>query len=542
MVKSNKYADDKKVLLSVRNLKKYFPVSKKSILQRENLYVHANENITLDIYEGETFGLVGESGCGKSTFGRTLIQLYEQTEGSTLFYGETIAEMAPKYVSTVIKNIEKLFPEYQKAEQELAQLKSEAKTKTGIERAALDEKVMVKNREIENKYLNLARIAGGLLTHADLNKVSSELMNSFNRRVEIAKIRRELVSLETEKTDKSYTSSEQKTKEADQKIADLKKQIAEQEKIADQEDLKVEALRNECRHNPEFDKYENLRDNGVDLSLLTKEEMRVLRKDMQIIFQDPYSSLDTRMTVGQIIGEGVLAHGIFKNRRVDGYNEYIQDVMEKCGLDPYFIHRYPHQFSGGQRQRIGIARALALNPRFIVCDEAVSALDVSIQSQIINLLQDLAIDNDLTYLFITHDLSVVKYISDRIGVMYLGEIVEMATTDRLFDNPLHPYTSALIEAIPRTDVPGDQELSILEGDIPSAVKPPTGCRFHTRCKYVTERCVNFQPEFKEIEPDHFVACHLMDMSEEEKAEALALNENKHQKQLAELQKIADHEH
>ena len=187
----------------------------------------------------------------------------------------------------------------------------------------------------------------------------------------------------------------------------------------------------------------------------------------------------------------------------------ILKVMDDCGLAPYFVHRYPHQFSGGQRQRIGIARSLATDPKFVVCDEAVSALDVSIQSQIINLLSDLKDQQHLTYLFITHDLSVVKYISDRIGVMYLGNMVELAESQEIFDHPLHPYTEALLGAIPTTDVDQSRELQVLEGDIPSPVNPPSGCKFHTRCKYCTEICEKVAPEWQEVRPDHFIACHHM---------------------------------
>ena len=242
--------------------------------------------------------------------------------------------------------------------------------------------------------------------------------------------------------------------------------------------------------------------------------------------------------VGNIIGEGVLGHELFKSRKDPGYNDYIRETMDKCGLAPYFLHRYPHQFSGGQRQRIGIARALALKPSFIVCDEAVSALDVSIQSQIINLLQDLKEENNLTYLFITHDLSVVKYISDRIGVMYLGVLVELAATEQIFDNPLHPYTDALLQAIPRTDVDQGQELQVIEGDIPSAVHPPKGCRFHTRCKYAMDICKEYVPELKDYGQGHYVACHLMVVSEEEKQKAYEKNQALKDKQEAELEEMS----
>ena len=326
--------ETRKVLLRVRDVKQYFPV-KKTKLREKQRYVRANDGISLDIYAGETLGLVGESGCGKSTLGRTLLQLYPQTDGQVLYY------------------------------------------KDGKE---------------------------------------------------------------------------------------------------------------------------------IDLKSLSKEEMRVLRKDLQLIFQDPYSSLNPRMTVGQIIGEGLVSHGVFK-RGDPAMRDYIFKVMENCGLATYMFGRYPHQFSGGQRQRIGIARSLALNPSFVVCDEAVSALDVSIQSQILNLLSDLKEQQNLTYLFITHDLSVVKYISDRIGVMYLGNMVELAPTEELFANTLHPYTEALLSAIPVVDENDKRERILLEGDIPSPVNPPSGCKFHTRCRYCQQKCKEEVPQWTDVGNDHYVACH-----------------------------------
>ena len=247
-------------------------------------------------------------------------------------------------------------------------------------------------------------------------------------------------------------------------------------------------------------------DEVIDLKKQSAEQMRVLRKDLQLIFQDPYSSLNPRMTVGQIIGEGLTSHGIYK-RGDPAMRDYIFKVMEDCGLATYMFGRYPHQFSGGQRQRIGIARSLALKPRFVVCDEAVSALDVSIQSQILNLLSDLKEKQKLTYLFITHDLSVVKYISDRIGVMYLGNMVELAPTEELFNNTMHPYTEALLSAIPVVDEEDKRERILLEGDIPSPVSPPTGCKFHTRCRYCQQKCKEEVPEWIDIGNNHYVACH-----------------------------------
>lgn len=246
---------------------------------------------------------------------------------------------------------------------------------------------------------------------------------------------------------------------------------------------------------------------GREIFGLPKDEMIKLRTRMQIIFQDPYSSLNPRKTVAQICGEALVEHGMAKSGK--DVNEKVSEVIERCGLAPYHIRRYPHEFSGGQRQRIGIARALALNPEFIVCDEPVSALDVSIQSQVINLLMDLQEERELTYLFISHDLSVVKHISDRIGVMYLGSIVELAPKSDLYKEPLHPYTQALLSAIPVPDPTAKKNRIILTGDIPSPANPPAGCRFHTRCPYAMEKCKTMIPEFKEAAPDHFVACHLI---------------------------------
>ncbi len=320
----------KKVLIEVKSLSKHFRINKSFDFLGAKKHLRAVDNVTVDIYENETLGLVGESGCGKSTFGRTILNLYEKTSGEVLY-------------------------------------------------------------------------------------------------------------------------------------------------------------------------------NGISLSSLKSEEMRGLRKELQIVFQDPYSSLNPKLTVGQMIAEGVIAHGIYKkwNKELE---EYITEVMESCGLQPYMLHRYPHQFSGGQRQRICIARSLALKPRFVVCDECVSTLDVSIQSQIINLLLDLKEKNNLTYLFISHDLSVVRFISDRIAVMYLGEIVELTMTDNLFSNPLHPYTRALLDAIPDIDV--KKEISApISGDAQIPSDNFSGCKFHPRCNYATEICRSTAPVLSEIESGHFAACH-----------------------------------
>lgn len=245
--------------------------------------------------------------------------------------------------------------------------------------------------------------------------------------------------------------------------------------------------------------------NGIDIHSLNRKKLRELRPKIQIIFQDPYSSLSPRLPVGEIIGEAVREHGLVPKEE---FNDYIDSIMKSCGLRPYHKDRYPHEFSGGQRQRICIARALALNPEFVVCDEPVSALDVSIQAQIINLLMDLQKKFNLTYLFISHDLSVVEHISDSIGVMYLGDLVEYGDKKDIFANPLHPYTKALFSAIPVPDPDVKMNRIILEGNIPSPANPPAGCKFHTRCSYCMEQCKTQVPKNKELEPGHFVVCHL----------------------------------
>lgn len=322
---------EKQVLLKVENLYKHFPIKKGIIFSKQTGAVHAVDGISFNIYNGETLGLVGESGCGKSTTGRAILQLYRPTSGSVIFEGD-------------------------------------------------------------------------------------------------------------------------------------------------------------------------------DLTKLKGENLRRKRRDLQMIFQDPYASLNPRMTVGQIIGEPMEIHGTYKGA---AQTKRVQDLLQLVGLNGAFANRYPHEFSGGQRQRIGVARALALEPKLIVCDEPISALDVSIQAQVVNLLEDLQSTLGLTYLFIAHDLSMVRHISDRIAVMYLGIIVELADRNELYANPRHPYTQALLSAVPYPDpfVEEKRKRIILEGDVPSPVNPPSGCRFRTRCQYAKEICAEEKPAFREISKDHFVACH-----------------------------------
>lgn len=464
--------ENRELLFRIQNLKQYFPVQK---VGKEVKYVKANDDISLDIYKGETIGLVGESGCGKSTFGRTLLQLYKQTDGRTIYYGRTRWEVNPKYVYKLING-------FASHKNKLKELKAEIEKDTAAYEALAEGKekgeALNKLREAEKQYKllykDLAQIAGALIYHDNESEIKSLLSKEqeLNNKIFLAK-----------KDGKEDSASESELKNVE---------------------AKLDSLREEVKGHAEYEKAEGYRDAGVNLAELEYEEMRHLRKDMQLIFQDPYSSLNPRMTVGQIISEGLVAHDIYKQKD-KALQDYVVKVMQDCGLAHYFIHRYPHQFSGGQRQRIGIARSVALKPDFIVCDEAVSALDVSIQSQIINLLIDLKEKENLTYLFISHDLSVIKYISDKVGVMYLGNIVEFADSKELYARPVHPYTEALLGAIPTTD--SKKEIQILEGDIPSPINPPKGCKFHTRCKYATEECKTIVPVFEEVRPGHFVACH-----------------------------------
>jgi peptide/nickel transport system ATP-binding protein len=507
---------EKKVLIRIQHLKQYFPIKKSSIFSREQLYVRANDDISLEIYEGETLGLVGESGCGKSTLGRTILQLYQQTAGRTIYYGRELDDIAPKYVLNLLKNLPKEYNKLKRLQKEQEKIRKEyLSLPEGDKKQKVLEILRNKERETEDLFLDIVQLIGGLIVADDLKSVSYVLTEEYKKRFEISSLKNKIEDYEAKLKEhksalkakgKSEAKIEQATKKLEKQINAKKKLLETKEKELEDIRQQVEKLRERYKSNPDFEKYESYRDDGINLAKLTEKEMRLLRKDLQLIFQDPYSSLNPRMTVGQIIAEGLLAHNMFK-KRDEALQNYVLETMEKCGLAPYFLHRYPHQFSGGQRQRIGIARSIALKPKFIVCDEAVSALDVSIQSQIINLLLDLKEQENLTYLFISHDLSVIKYISDRVGVMYLGNIVELADTQELFSRPMHPYTEALLSAIPTTDIDAKRETIILEGDIPSPINPPSGCKFHTRCKYRTDICEKVVPQLEEVTPGHFVACH-----------------------------------
>lgn len=386
----------KKPLIKCENLKQFFKVGSKGIIFKTPIYLKANNSIDLTIYDGETFGLVGESGCGKSTLGRVILQLYPQIRGNTYYYGRTTYEYKPKYVKEYLKDIKAKYANYQK-------LLAKAETKNSQ---------LIYDQAIR-EYSLLTHFAGELLLHHDLDEVTALLNQEFDALVN-------------------------NNNEALTKVREKMNQIS-----------------NQYIHDEKYQFLKAQKDFAIDLSKLTYEEMRHLRTDLQIIFQDPYSSLNPKMTVGQIISEALIAHGLYKKNSQE-LEDYVKEIMIKCGLEAHLIHRYPHQFSGGQRQRIGIARALALKPKFIVCDEAVSALDVSIQAQIIELLEELKEKEKLTYLFISHDLSVINTICDRIGVMYFGNMVEIGDKDSIFDEPKHPYTQMLLSAIPSLDDRNDE--------------------------------------------------------------------------------------
>ncbi|MBQ7866699.1 MAG: ATP-binding cassette domain-containing protein [Clostridia bacterium] len=509
-------ASERKPLLRISNLKQYFP------LKTKGLYVKANDGITLDIYEGETLGLVGESGCGKSTLGRTLLQLYRQTDGRTMYYGRTLDDMAPKYVGETIKTLAKRRTQLKTLEEKREAVEKEYEAMPdGEAKYAKFNDVEQARKEANDCFLDMANLIGGFVMVDDLAPVSEAFMGLYKLSAKLHEANEELQDAELDLADANFAVEHSKKAEKAKaqaakfqaKVDGINEKIAGIRKEIEAQHAKIDEMRKPYADNEEFQRLESFRDDGIDLARLEYDEIRQLRKDLQMIFQDPYSSLNPRMTVGQIISEGMIAHKYFK-KNDERMQEEILKVMENAGLAPYFVHRYPHQFSGGQRQRIGIARSLAVRPKFVVCDEAVSALDVSIQSQILNLLQDLKEQQNLTYLFITHDLSVVKYISDRIGVMYLGNMVELADSEELFKHPRHPYTEALMNAIPTTDMDSGREIQVLEGDIPSPVKPPKGCKFHTRCKYCTEICKHQIPAWEEVSPNHFVACHhILDQEE-----------------------------
>ena len=497
-----------KKLLSITNLKKYFPVAKASVFQKNQSYVRANEDISLDIYEGETIGVVGESGCGKSTLGRVLLQLYPQTAGNTMYYGATLAELAPRYMEDTLRHMDRYRAKYQKAHARAEELDRKV-NEIGEDKADF---FLLQDRNLarcdEQTCLNhIVKIVGGFFAKDENDEGRQLILRLYQDSAKRAKLNKRRADVALEYDHQKDSDSPKNLEKLQKELEELDQSLSSMDAGIEALNCQLDTLRAKYKDNADFAKYEAMRDDGIDLTRLTYKEQQGLRKDLQIIFQDPYSSLNPRFTIGQIIEEGLVTHHFYKHGS-EAMRQYIVETMEKCGLQEYMLHRYPHQFSGGQRQRICIARALAVNPKFIVCDECVSALDVSIQSQIINLLQELKEREHLTYMFISHDLSVVRYISDRICVMYLGNVVELADAETIFQDPRHPYTIALLSSIPTTDPASlDKERILLEGSIPSPIKPPSGCKFHTRCYMACDKCKRVPPELREVEPGHFLACH-----------------------------------
>ena len=483
------------IILEVKGLKKYFPLEK-DILGRPSRYLRAVDDVSFSLEAGKTIGVVGESGCGKTTLGRTILQLYDTTGGKTLYYGHTVEEYLPKYYLKGLNKLSKYFNDFK---QDLSIIKDLDINNVTIKKLNQLKKDGITTVEINNILVNLtegANLVGGLLL-VDDPKVKDLLIKKAHLANALYKAQLKL--------------DEELIKNLTVDINDIEKSLKE--------------ISNSINNKELFSELEELKEIGLDLAKLTKNELRLLRTEIQLIFQDPYSSLPPRMTIGQILTEPVQVHKVVEKDKIQ---EHVRKVMKMCGLQPQYYDRYPHEFSGGQRQRICIARALVVNPKLVICDEPVSALDVSIQAQIINLLKELQNNLGLTYMFISHDLSVVKYITDSIIVMYLGNMMEIGETNDIFDNPLHPYTKALFSAVPVPDPDAKMQRIILQGDIPSPANPPKGCKFHTRCDKCMAVCKIKTPSFVECGEKHLVACHLYD-------EEVMANLKKYEEELAKIE-------
>lgn len=519
----------RKKLLELRKLKKYFPV-------RRGVAIKAVEDVTFSIYEGEKFGVVGESGCGKSTLGRVILQLYPQTSGACIYYGQTRDEMCPQYLAKEVARI----TDYQRKATEFYQKSLVLQKKADALRVEADAlSAMGTDREVKKEARLQKRLSELEFQAHELRKDASRQLREGSRTVGSLILCKDLP-----KVQELFTQAQKETVAASAAIKryrEYEKQAAEAE-VAGKPDPalrdRMEAAKREAvahrdtahglrqkafddyrgkdilpiterTQDPAYqDKLDRNYETGINLGKLTREEMRELRREMQMIFQDPAASLDPRQTVGKSIEEVFV---INTDLPAQVRKEKTMELLEKVGLKREHYWSYPNTLSGGQKQRVGIARAIALDTKFVVLDESVSALDVSVQAQILQLLGELSAEKHLTYFFITHDLGVVKHFCDRILVMYLGNVCELAESAALFHNPLHPYTQSLLAAVPRLRVGEEHSTeSVLEGDVPSAMNPPKGCPFHTRCSQCMEICGKERPPVVEAEPGHFVACHLFD--------------------------------
>ena len=522
-------SDERKVLLELKKLKKYFPV-------RRGVSIKALEDVSFSIYEGEKFGVVGESGCGKSTLGRVILQLYPQTSGACIYHGRTRDEMCPKYLA---KEVAKL-PEYQKKAGEFYQKSLEVDKKAEALEKEIDAlSALGSNKEVKKEAALQKKLSALEFKSKELKKDASRQLREGSRTVGSLILCKDLPAVQA-----LYDKAQKETAQAAEsirKFRDLEKQY-EEARVAGKADAalkeKMEAARKEAQNHVETSrgfrvkawqdyhgrdilpitertldpayqaKLDGNYETGINLGKLTREEMRDMRREMQMIFQDPAASLDPRQSIGKSIEE---VYVINTDYPAEVRKEKVMELLEKVGLKREHYYSYPHALSGGQKQRVGIARAIALDTKFVVLDESVSALDVSVQAQILQLLNELSEEKHLTYFFITHDLGVVKHFCDRIVVMYLGNVCELAESKELFHNPLHPYTDSLLAAVPRLKIGQEHSTeSVLEGDVPSAMNPPKGCPFHTRCSKCMDICTKEKPPIVEQEPGHFVACHLYD--------------------------------
>ena len=518
---------ERKPLLELKKLKKYFQV-------RRGVSIKAVEDVSFTIYQGEKFGIVGESGCGKSTLGRVILQLYPQTSGAAIYYGRTLEEVGPKYLSHEIS----MLMEYQTKAQEFYRKSLEVDEKAAAVRrekealSALDTtskevlkeiRLSKKLSALEFKSLELrkdasrhlregSRTVGSLILCRDLPKIKELFRQSAEETGQATAAMRALHTLEQEfeqlriqgKSDPALESRIAAARENVNSHVELARRYRRQawDDYHGKDILPI----TELTMDPEYQrKLDGNYETGINLGKLTRGEMRNLRRDMQMIFQDPAASLDPRQTVGKSIEEVFV---INTDLSPETRKERVMTLLDEVGLKREHYYVYPHTLSGGQKQRVGIARAIALNPKFIVLDECVSALDVSVQAQILQLLNELSAEKDLTYFFITHDLGVVKHFCDRIVVMYLGNVCEIADSRDLFHHPMHPYTQSLLAVVPRLRVGEHSTEEVLEGDVPSAIKPPPGCPFHTRCAHCMDICRQEKPKPVEKEKGHIVACHL----------------------------------
>ncbi len=503
-------------LLELKKLKKHF------ILKR-GISLKALEDISFTIYEGEKFGVVGESGCGKSTLGRVILQLYPVTSGACIYYGVPPEELAPKYLRQEIDKLpvyqQKAGEYYKKSldlDRQAAALEQAGSTspETLATAGKLWEKSKEWRKEASRQLREGSRTAGSLILSGDLPKIQ-ELFKQGHREMTLAHealAARARLAAEAEKNrsaGKAGASEQQKIEEKMQALlGDAQKHMKSTKELRRQafefRGRNISPITERCLDAEYQKKLDSNYETGINLGKLTTHEMRMLRRDMQMIFQDPAASLDPRQSVGKAIEE---VFAINTDLDPETRQEKTMALLEQVGLKREHYFSYPHALSGGQKQRVGIARAIALDPKFVVLDESVSALDVSVQAQILELLNDLSRQKHLTYLFITHDLGVVKYFCDRILVMYLGHICELADSNALFHKPQHPYTASLLNSVPRPVVrEGGEEEQVILGEVPSALNPPKGCPFHTRCPKCTDLCREQKPPLLETEPGHYTAC------------------------------------